>query len=182
MRATGGDLGTQLALTFARTSAVAGKKEALMTSPLTPATLEVVVQSQRASTTREIMVRIRLRNTGDRDLWLNRRMLLNSGYVPEEYRELWLDILGPGSQRVEFACKVRTGPPQPEDYGLLEVGQAIEEKVKLAECFEISSRGTYRVVAHYRDGGTVPPPPPAGAAPLRGEVVSEPVVIKVPQE
>lgn len=156
-----------------------GTKEMVMTPMSTPATLEIVLAAEEYLPGREIIATIRLRNTADRPLWMNRRMLLNSRHAPAPFRELTLDIRGPGGRAVDFNCKVRAGPPQPKNYALVPARSTIEQRVDLTGCFDLSAAGAYQLVAHYRDGNETPPAPPGGSVPLVGEVVSDPARIEI---
>jgi hypothetical protein len=67
----------------------------------------------------------------------------------------------------------------PKNYALVAARSAIEQRVDLTGCFDLSDAGAYQLVAHYCDGNETPPAPPGGSVPLVGEVVSDPARIEI---
>ena len=120
-----------------------------------------------------------LRNTGDRPLWVNKRLLVNSPFVPEPYREVWMAVTGPDGQERRFECKIKVGRPEPKDYVALAPGQELERTVDMAKCHDLKALGAYRASATYADGNKEPPAAPDGAAPLREPVKSGEVELRV---
>lgn len=120
-----------------------------------------------------------LRNTGDRPLWVNKRLLVNSPFVPEPYRDVWMAVTGPDGQERRFECKIRVGRPQAADYVALAPGQELERTVDMAKCHDLKALGAYRASATYGDGNREPPSPPDGAAPLREPLRSGQVELRV---
>src|SRR5262249_37360966 len=57
-----------------------------------------------------------LKTPSDKPLWVNKRLLLNSRFVPAPYREISLSVTGPAGEEVRFACKIRVAEAKAEDY------------------------------------------------------------------
>jgi hypothetical protein len=135
---------------------------------------------ERFAAARDAVVTVELRNAGNTALWVNGRMLLNTEYAPDPYRDLWLDIqrVDEGA-RVDFNCKVRAGPAPDKYYRVLKPAEAITVHIALLRCFDIRKPGTYRVQAYYRDGREDPPGGPSGVAHLSAQLTSQPLTLAV---
>ena len=149
--------------------------------------LDVTLPSRVPSGDAKIVGTITFINAGLKPLWVNGRMLLNSEYAPPVTREVWLEIEGPNSRKVEFRCKVRAGAAKPGDFVLLKSQEKKSIKVNLSDCFDFHEPGTYTIHANYQDGAGAVPESPSGAVSVRQrvrsaaatlEVVPEPAVVR----
>jgi len=138
-------------------------------------TLEVVPSPGRPAN-----LLIRVRNGAEPPVWWNARALLNAPHAPAAHRELWLEVTAEDGTEVPFNCKVNAGEAKVEAYELLAPGAAHDVAVNLEYCYDLARGGRFRVVAHYRDGASLPPPAPAGAVALTTELVSAPVMLDLP--
>ena len=143
------------------------------------ATLELLPIDQKKSSDQAIELTVGLRNIGAGELWVNGRMLLNTPYAPKYMRELWFDVVGPGNQRIEFACKVRAGNAKPSDYRVLMPQESKQVQVRLSGCFDFTLPGTYLIRAKYQDGSEDVPPSPPGAMHLSTCLESSPAKIEI---
>jgi len=125
--------------------------------------LGLMVPPRVVAGSEKVTATLTLSNAGTSDLWVNARMLLNSAHAPAAARELWLEIEGPRSRKIEFECKVRAGAAGPEDYVALHPRQKREIQVNLLDCFDLHDAGRYVLRAYYQDGNTSVPRPPNGA-------------------
>lgn len=101
----------------------------------------------------EPTLQLRMDNTATQAVWLNTRLVLNAEHAPPAFREVWLDVTGPDGQQRPFECRVRAGFPTTSNYTLLPPGDHYQAQIHLGECFDFSAPGSYRIVAHYQDGG-----------------------------
>lgn len=120
-----------------------------------------------------------LHNQTDRALWVNKRLLLNSEFVPTPYREVWLSVVGPEGKERRFECKVRASEAGPRDYRVLAPGEKLSSSFRLDQCFALGQEGSYRVSAQYADGNRNVPPAPDGAEHLGGTIRSNEVRIRI---
>lgn len=120
-----------------------------------------------------------LQNGGDHPLWVNKRLLLNSAFVPPQFREVSLEVRGPEGQEVRFSCKIRAGEALPKDYVVLKAGEKLSTPLALQQCFDLSKEGMYTVTAHYADGNPKVPPAPAGETHLSQALTSNQVQIRI---
>lgn len=120
-----------------------------------------------------------LENQTDHALWVNKRLLLNSGFVPAPYRELWLSVVGPEGKECRFECKVRASEAGPRDYRVLAPSEKLTSSFRLDQCFDFGQAGSYRVFAQYADGNRNVPPAPEGAEHLGGTIRSNEVTIRI---
>jgi len=144
--------------------------------------LDITVPARAASGSTKVEATITLENVGLGDLWINGRMLLNTAYAPRSARELWLEVEGPESKKIEFECKVRAGAAKPQDYVLLRPGEKKQVHVNLSDCFNLRDRGTYTIYANYEDGSDSIPQAPRNGVHLRQHLRSHPAVIEIVPE
>lgn len=81
--------------------------------------LELAVQTPQAPPEESNYVTLRLRNVGSGDLWVNKRMLVNTVHAPARMREVWFDVVAPDGESIPFSCKVRAGSAEPSHYRVL---------------------------------------------------------------
>ncbi len=145
--------------------------------------LEVILPSLRFTLGEPIACTVRLVNTGGRAVWLNRRLLFNTVHAPAAYRELWVDMQGPGGKRLDFQRKIRVGPATAQHFGVLAPGAVIEASLALTRNFDMAAPGDYAFVVSYQDGCSEAPPAPAQTQVFAGKLRSEVVELKlVPPE
>jgi hypothetical protein len=158
-----------------------GKENGSMTTK-TAVKLELLSTSPRVVSGQPVNVTAQLRNTGSGEVWVNKRMLLNTAHAPASMREVWLEVTGPDGQGVPFSCKIRAGQAQADDYELLGPNDTIPIQLDLTECFDFKETGSYRIQASYQDGTPDAPAAPAGVKHLVDRLDSAVLTIEVRSE
>jgi hypothetical protein len=116
-------------------------------------------------------------NTSPRPLFVNKRLSLNGENEPNQFRDIWMRVLGPDGFPVKYSTAANVGFVGREDYTVLLPGSAIEKHMTVDE-FKLEQPGVYIFKAWYLDGNTSPPVP-SGAVHLAEELQSEQVKIEV---
>jgi hypothetical protein len=122
-------------------------------------------------------VRVLLSNSSDDKYYVNSRLLLNDESGPHEL-SFKIRAVSAGRARtpVHFAKKIRA-PEQSSEFQWLRPGWFIGRTVDLIEYFNLKP-GTYKVVAHYRNGCD-PPPDSAVKVAWKGGLTSNPLTVSV---
>lgn len=111
--------------------------------------LEVAIKARaRYGVNESVPVTITVTNLFDPPLLLNSRMLVNHRLLAGEIAFL---ITDPAGKRCEFQRLVSPRPVADEDFVLLARGMSIQRTVDLADYFNLSRKGTYKVQALYRN-------------------------------
>jgi hypothetical protein len=87
----------------------------------------------------------------DELLAVNARLLVNNPGSPPGYGELSLSVDGPPGYVNNTAFNVRTGPPPPGDFVVLERGASVEQSYRLRDYESLDVPGTYRIWVTYRN-------------------------------
>jgi hypothetical protein len=140
----------------------------------TNSVFEIKLESQKIKLGQDVNITAQLKNSGSQNLWVNKRLLVNSAGSPAVMREVWVKVVGPDGKEVPFSSRVRAGEARPTDFGLLKPGEKVTKQFKLSNYFKLEAPGTYEVTAHYQDGTKEVPPTPGGAAHWKEQLSSAP--------
>jgi hypothetical protein len=98
----------------------------------------------------EVLTVVLSNRTGEL-LAVNARLLVNNPGSPPGYGELSLSVDGPPGYVNNTAFNVRTGPPPPGDFVVLERGASVEQSYRLRDYESLDVPGTYRIWVTYRN-------------------------------
>lgn len=94
-----------------------------------------------------------LKNKGPEDVYINKRMHLNSKESLKKYRELFLDVVGPSGEALP--CKVNTekGYPKTDEFVLLAAGKEYpaDRPRYIQRFFDFDKPGVYKIKATYHN-------------------------------
>ncbi len=137
--------------------------------------LEVDVGPSLSGVGDDAVLAVTLRNPTAEPLAVNGRLLLNNPDVPPGYGELALSVEGPPGYANATAFSVRSGAAAPTDFVVLEPGETITRRYRLADYESLHVPGTYRIWATYSNAA---PETLAGHRAFVGSVSSQPVSIE----
>lgn len=100
-----------------------------------------------------ISVELKLKNTGDKPVYVNKRFFVNSKEADPGEREVTLRIIGPSGEEAAFRTIMDTGFPKSDYFVLLAPGEeaAIDRKKNLKAYFDLKAPGKYKVTAIYQN-------------------------------
>ena len=150
-----------------------------MTQATVKAKLEISPIIQKTPDGQEVRINTVLTNSGSSPLWVNKRLLFNTVYAPEPFREIWFDVKAPNGEKLNFRCKVKAVWAREEHYTILPPGEAVKAEIRLSRCFDMKEKGNYQIKAHYQDGNDEMPPAPADAEHLKEELESETIKVSI---
>jgi hypothetical protein len=111
-------------------------------------------------------------------LWVSMRMLMG----PPQGGDVWLDVVHARTgEKLEVTCDTSGGVRRKEHYVVL-TGEALFSVVRPLPCMTFSSKGPWRITAHYKDDNSHPPQPPFATKWFSGELVSNTIEIEVVPE
>jgi len=119
-----------------------------------------------------------LANASNHPLWVNKRLTLNSDEAAPFSREIWIKILGPKQTPVPYHCVSDVGLLTAEDYAVLKPHDRLRT-IDEMNCFDLSTPGTYALMARYKDGNPEPPKAPDGTTHLWEEFESPMVTLEI---
>lgn len=125
-----------------------------------------------------LQTEVTLANASNRALWVNKRLALNSEEAARFSREIWLKILGPKQTPVPYHCVSDFALLTAEDYAVLKPHERLRTLDEMS-CYDLSTPGTYVLMARYEDGNQEPPPPPDGTTHLWEEFESPKVTFQI---
>lgn len=143
------------------------------------AKLEISPLIEKTSDGVKVRIKAVLTNSGASPLWVNKRMLFNTVYAPNQFREIWFDVKAPSGDKLEFRCKVKAGAAREEHYSILKLGESVERDIRLSNCFNMAEKGEYEIKAHYQDGNKEVPPAPSNTVHLKDELESKIIKISI---
>jgi hypothetical protein len=132
----------------------------------------------RAERGQLLQTEVTLANASNHPLWVNKRLTLNTDEAAPYAREVWIKVLGPKQTPVPYHCITDVALPKPDDYVVLKPRDHVRRTDEM-DCFDLSSPGTYVLMAKYKDGNEEPPPAPAGATHLFEEFASAMVKLEI---
>ena len=113
--------------------------------------LEISVIPQKSGIKEGLSLRVVLTNDSDRDMAVNKRLLLNRPNSPPGYGEIFLHVEGPAGYQNMVRYHIRTGLPQSDQFALLPPRQSIEKTYELLNYESFHLPGVYRVWVTYRN-------------------------------
>lgn len=141
--------------------------------------LDVEMSADRFNVGGDVELALVLTNVAPDDLWVNERLLVNSAHAPAPFREIWVDLQGPGAKRLNFTRKIRAGFADPQHYVVLGPGRSVKTSLNLARYFDLTVEGGYALIVSYQDGNPEPPQAPSGARHFAGKVRSDLIEFRV---
>jgi len=142
-----------------------------------------IVDSESAPVTRAkqgqlLQTEVTLTNASNHPLWVNKRLTLNADEAAPYAREVSIKILGPKQTPVPYHCVTDVALPKADDYVVLNPHDHLR-RIDEMDCFDLSSSGTYVLMARYKDGNEAPPAAPPGATHLFEEFESPLVKVEI---
>ena len=124
-----------------------------------------------------IYINFKLKNTGKKPVYVNKRYYVNSEDSKPEDREVYLRVTGPSGNEVPCKASYDTGFPKTDYFVLLKPKEeaASERKKNLKAYFDLETPGKYNIIAVYQNiyGAEI------GIEAFRDKIKSKPVTIKV---
>lgn len=111
----------------------------------------ISVSRARFASGSRIPLSMTLDNTGTVPLVVNRRFLVNHPAAPPEFREVKVEIIMPGGTRAPLDWHMTAGFPGRKDFRDLRPGDSVTRRADLADLFDLTEEGRYRVRARYRN-------------------------------
>lgn len=140
--------------------------------------LTLVFEEDEYKASESISIDFQLKNTGKEPIYINKRLFVNSKKSKPEQREIYLEVTGPGGEKLPGQDRVfETGFPKTDYFVLLAPGEevALERKKSLKSYFNIKEPGEYTIKAIYQNvyGKEL------GLDVFKDKVTSESVTIKI---
>jgi hypothetical protein len=126
-----------------------------------------------------VVVKVKLTNHTNGNVWINSRMLLNAVSWPSELREVWIMLQDPDNHPVSFDCLKNIWPMDDSGYRVLAPGKSVEDVDILSDCFRFDRPGKYKLAAFYQDGQKTPPRPPPGSIYVSQLLESAPTEVEI---
>ena len=124
-----------------------------------------------------ISIDFKLKNTGDKPIYVNKRFFVNSEDAEPGEREVTLSLIGPQGEELPFRRILDTGFPKTDYFVLLEPGAEATPKRKknLKAYFDLKDPGEYKIIAVYQNtyGAEI------GLDAFKDKITSEPMTIKI---
>jgi hypothetical protein len=125
------------------------------------------------------VLRLTLRNTSIRTLWVNYRLAL--GLKEERWREVWLDAVHVATGETwDRTCITSRPAPEAFDYVVLTSGSEFSQ-LRSLRCYTYPNTGPWRITAHYRDPSVNPPSPPSSIPWFAGALTSNTIEMTMPE-
>lgn len=128
-------------------------------------------------TNEPIYINFKLRNKGNKPVYVNKRFYVNSKDSKPEDREVYLRITSPSGEKLLCKASYDTGFPKTDYFVLLKPKEEItsERKKNLKAYFDLNVPGEYKVIAIYQNIYG----PEIGVDAFKDKITSEPVTIKI---
>ena len=128
-------------------------------------------------TNEPIYINFKLRNKGNKPVYVNKRFYVNSKDSKPEDREVYLRITSPSGEKLLCKASYDTGFPKTDYFVLLKPKEEItsERKKNLKAYFDLKTPGEYKVIAIYQNIYG----PEIGVDAFKDKITSEPVAIKI---
>ena len=139
--------------------------------------LSVFFDKDEYKTNEPIYINFKLKNTGNKPIYVNKRLYVNSESSKPQYREVYLRITGPTGEKLPCKASHETGFPKTDYFVLLEPKEELtpERKKNLKAYFDLNTPGKYKVIAIYQNVYG----PEIGIDAFQGKITSKPVTIKI---
>ena len=125
----------------------------------------------------DIVLNFSLKNTGKKDVYVNKRFFLNSKEASNENREVYLIVESPSGEKLPYKGSSEAGLPRTDDLVLLAPGKEVKlsREKNIKHLFDFNESGEYRITAVYQNvyGKEI------GINAVKNKIVSKPVVIKI---
>lgn len=94
-----------------------------------------------------------LKNNGKKPVWVNTRFYVNAPTLPNEEREVLLEVTSPTGETLSCTYSHQTGFPKSEYFQRLQGGQTVsaEHPYDLRSYFNLTTPGRYTVVGVYEN-------------------------------
>jgi hypothetical protein len=139
--------------------------------------LAVVLSKVEFGFGENIFFRYEMRNTSGQDLWLNARMSSGPRGVPEELREIALEVRDEKGTMAKYSCFDKRTRALAGDYRILRSGETLVIDARL-RCYHLPP-GRYTLNATYHDGNSVVPRAPDGVLYFSEEIVAPTISFNV---
>lgn len=128
-------------------------------------------------TNEPIYMNFKLKNKGNKPVYVNKRFYVNSKDSKPGDREVYLRITGPSGEKLPCKASYDTGFPKMDYFVLLKPKEEItsERKKNLKAYFDLKTPGEYKVIAIYQNIYG----PEIGVDAFKSKITSEPVTIKI---
>jgi len=146
-------------------------------SALQPTKLTLSFDKTEYKKSEPVMMDIRLENTGDKPIYVNKRLLINSEERPAGSREISLSVTSPDGKKLPCKVSYETGFPKSDYFVSLKPQESVklENKRDLRNYFDLTRPGEYKIIATYQNiyGDEI------GIDAFKDKVASDPVTIKI---
>lgn len=120
-----------------------------------------------------IPCKLTLTNSGERSLYVNKRLLVN---YPDQQHDVFFEIVDTAGNEVTFLLDINAGDPDDEHYSELQPGDSLDKEIDLNELFKWKV-GTYRLKATYENDSV--PAELRGKNVWKGRIESNALTIKI---
>lgn len=124
-----------------------------------------------------VLLRMALRNAGDRPILVNKFFRINSDTSLRKHREVVVTVVNEKGLVLPFQRKINPVRSHNE-FVLLDPGASVEDEQNLGRFFDMSAPGKYLVQARYSNLQD-PERNTWGQEPFKGELVSNSIVLKI---
>ena len=141
--------------------------------------LELIVffDKDEYKTNEPIYINFKLKNTGDKAVYVNKRFYINSESSEPQDREVFLRIIGASGEKLPPKTGYDTGFPKTDYFVLLKPKEEVisERKKNLKAYFDLKTPGEYKVTAIYQNiyGQEI------GLETFKEKITSKPVAIRI---
>ena len=146
-------------------------------SALQPLKLTLSFNKAEYKKSEPVMLDVKLENTGDKPIYVNKRLLINSEERPAGSREITLSATSPDGKKLPCKVSYETGLPKSDYFVSLKPQESVklDNKRDMRNYFDLTKPGEYSIIATYQNiyGDEI------GIDAFRDKVVSDPVTIKI---
>lgn len=115
--------------------------------------LEITFDKSEYKQSDPIKLNVKLKNTGNKAVYVNKRFYINAETTPRDQREVYLTVIPPSGKKLPFKEPFKAGLPKTDYFVLLnpneEVGLQREANIKYY--FDMQDVGTYKITATYQN-------------------------------
>lgn len=123
----------------------------------------------------KIRASISLKNVGNDELIVNRRMTLNFSAAPSKFRDISFTITGPSGKTIPFTARVNVRALTEKDFVSLSPGETIDVSYDIERMYDLQHVGSYSIFAVYQN--TINPETEKPA--WQGEITSNVVIFEI---
>jgi hypothetical protein len=113
--------------------------------------LEIEIDKQVYQPNSSIPIVIRLKNTGNVRLLINRRLSVNHVDAPRGLRDITFVVIGPDGEQIPFKASVNIGHLSNKDIIVLAPNRSIEVSDDIGTLYDIQQDGSYTIYAIYQN-------------------------------